>query len=207
MYAAIQALQKGPGPDPKAKELAKSWQHWLDYAASTAPKVFYQGNGKVCAVVSLNQSLPVNHPKQSYSCESPTSLLDDPYEGETLAYFLQLYSDLPAKEKEAIWAYKRSVGKLAKTEYKQGNFGPITVRKGLFPIFWTGEHHDYCLCIDDVLTYPFAQDSGSLPMKFGTSSSSHTLMSTSSSKSDLPARTAAFQFLTISLDQARVSQR
>ncbi|KAH7041217.1 putative GPI anchored protein [Microdochium trichocladiopsis] len=137
IYACIQALEKAPGSDKTSKELAAHWQLWLDYAAKTAPKVFYQGDGKVCAVVAIkDQSLPLDHPDQSYSCESPTSLLDDPYEGETLAYFLQLYTDLPAKEKDAIWTYKRSAGKLAKVEYSQGGVGPITVRKG----FWFSSH-------------------------------------------------------------------
>ena len=112
VYACIEALQ-----------------NWLDYVASTAAEIFYIGKGRVCAVTEIaDQTLPVDHPKQSYRCETET-YLDDPYEGELFTYFLQFFSKLSKADKKKLWEYKRP--KLEKTEYSQGGVGPITVRKGL----------------------------------------------------------------------------
>lgn len=127
VYACIEALQKQP--NAKFHKIADSWQDWLDYVASTAAEIFYIGKGRVCAVTEIaDQTLPVNHPKQSYKCETET-YLDDPYEGELFTYFLQFFSKLSKADKKKLWEYKRP--KLEKTEYSQGGVGPITVRKGL----------------------------------------------------------------------------
>jgi hypothetical protein len=56
----------------------------LDWTAKHAARVFYAGDGKVCAVTDLvDESSPVNSKLQNYSCEgNPPGLIDDPYEGE-----------------------------------------------------------------------------------------------------------------------------
>ncbi|EWY82271.1 hypothetical protein FOYG_14381 [Fusarium oxysporum NRRL 32931] len=132
VYASIEALQKQS--NPKFHKIADGWQAWLNYVASTAPKIFYIGKGKVCAVTAIgDQTLPVNDKKQSYKCESET-YLDDPYEGELLTYFFQFFTDLSMKDKQTLWEYKRA--KLEKAEYNKGGVGPITVRKG----FWFSSH-------------------------------------------------------------------
>lgn len=126
VYACIEALQRLP--NAKFHKLADGWQDWLDYVASTAAEIFYIGKGRVCAVTAIaDQTLPVNHPKQSYKCETDT-YLDDPYEGELFTYFLQFFSRLSKPDKKKLWEYKRH--KLEKTEYSKGGVGPITVRKG-----------------------------------------------------------------------------
>ncbi|KAM5380058.1 hypothetical protein ACJZ2D_003705 [Fusarium nematophilum] len=132
IYACIEALQQHS--NPKFLKVANAWQEWLDYVAKTAPKIFYIGNGKVCAVTEIaDQTLPIGHSKQSYKCETET-YLDDPYEGELLTYFLQFFGGLSNKDKKKLWEYKRA--KLEKTEYSKGGVGPITVRKG----FWFSSH-------------------------------------------------------------------
>lgn len=126
VYACIEALQKQP--NVKFHKIAEGWQKWLEYVASTAPKIFYIGKGKVCAVTAIgDQTLQVNDKKQSYKCETET-YLDDPYEGELLTYFFQFFTNLSKKDKQALWEYKRP--KLEKTMYNKGGVGPITVRKG-----------------------------------------------------------------------------
>lgn len=109
------------------KSLAKGWQKWLDYTKSTVRPIFYRGNGKVCAVVTLNQSLPVHHVSQSYACEG-TAALDDPYEGELFTWWLYFFGRLSKSEKESLWKVKRA--KLISVEYEMGGIGPITVQKG-----------------------------------------------------------------------------
>jgi hypothetical protein len=76
VYGAVQVLSCSDDKD--YQELANGWQNWLDYAKTTASKVFYAGNGGVCAVTDIkNQALPPNDPGQSYHCEG-SGRLDDP---------------------------------------------------------------------------------------------------------------------------------
>jgi hypothetical protein len=92
-------------------------------------QIFYKGNGRVCTVIDIkDQSLPVNHPDQSYLCET-TDLLDDPFEGEIFTFWLQFFGGLSKADKQALWEVKKS--QLVSVDYKMGEFGPITVQKGL----------------------------------------------------------------------------
>lgn len=92
-------------------------------------QIFYFGSGKVCAVVAMeNQSLPVNHRAQSYQCEKDV-LLDDPFEGEIFTFWLQFFGGLSDTDKKALWEVKRP--QLVSVDYQMGNFGPITVQKGM----------------------------------------------------------------------------
>ena len=75
-----------------------------------------------------DQSLPVNHPDQSYLCEGD-SLLNDPFEGEIFTFWLQFFGGLSDADKKALWEVKRP--QLVSVDYQMGKFGPITVQKGL----------------------------------------------------------------------------
>ena len=82
----------------------------------------------MCAVTTIvDQSLPLDHPDQSYGCEEDI-YLDDPYEGELLTYFLHHFSDLSDDDKDSLWEFKRA--KMASVEYDKGGVGPITVQEG-----------------------------------------------------------------------------
>lgn len=136
VYAAVQALQRvGKGPEYRA--LAERWQVWLDYAKANVARVFYHGGeGGVCAVVRLDQSLGPNSPGQNYSCEG-SDRLDDPYEGELLTWWLYFFGGLGREEKEALWVRKRA--KLVSVEYNINGVGPVTVQKG----FWFSSHEQW----------------------------------------------------------------
>lgn len=77
-----------------------------------------------------NQSLPVNDPKQSYSCEG-SGRLNDPYEGELFTFWLQFFGGLTDADITALWKAKRP--QLVSVDYQMGNIGPITVQKGTYP--------------------------------------------------------------------------
>lgn len=125
IYGAVHVL--GCSDDGKNRELAEGWQGWLDYAKSTASKVFYAGNGGVCAVTDIkNQSFPPNNPRQSYTCES-SRRLDDPYEGELFTWWQYFFGGLSGADKNLLWEVKRP--KLQSVEYNMGGIGPITVQK------------------------------------------------------------------------------
>lgn len=132
VYACIHALETSR--DKSYQALAQDWQHWFNYAASTVDKIFYVGDGHVCAVTKIaDQTLPINHPNQKYQCENP-NYLDDPYEGELFTYFIQLFSKLSDAEKSKLWVAKRA--KLVSVEYTMYKAGPITVEQG----YWFSAH-------------------------------------------------------------------
>lgn len=133
VYAAVQALSSNR--NPHYRRLASQWQSWLEYNQKHA-KIFYHGSGRVCAVITLDQTLPPNDPKQNYSCEG-TALLDDPYEGELFTFWLYFFGSLPQQDKIALWTVKRP--KLHSAEYDIQDKGPITVQKG----YWFSSHEQW----------------------------------------------------------------
>ncbi|EAW07211.1 endo-beta-1,2-glucanase [Aspergillus clavatus NRRL 1] len=135
VYGFIQALENTGSP--AHAKLASRWQNWMDYTKTTAAKIFYKGNGQVCAVSSIkNQSLPVDHPDQGYACEG-TGRLNDPYEGELFTFWLQFFGGLSDADVAAIWAAKKP--QLVSVDYHMGNIGPITVQKG----YWFSSHEQW----------------------------------------------------------------
>ena len=135
VYSAIQVLETSNESNFQA--LAKGWQAWLDYTKSTAAKIFYAGNGSVCAVTDLkNQSYAVNDPRQSYTCEG-SGRIDDPYEGELFTWWLYFFGGLSQSDRNALWVAKRAM--LQSVEYQRGGVGPITVQRG----FWFSAHEQW----------------------------------------------------------------
>lgn len=134
VYAAVEVLSSSSRDD--FQDLGRQWQVWLDYTKDHAAEIFYRGDGIVCAVTALNQTLFPNDVSQNYTCEG-TGVLDDPYEGELFAWWLYFFGGLSPSEKEAIWTAKRP--KLESVEYQMGDTGPITVQKG----FWFSSHEQW----------------------------------------------------------------
>ncbi|EKM82123.1 hypothetical protein AGABI1DRAFT_55288, partial [Agaricus bisporus var. burnettii JB137-S8] len=138
IYATIEALLKVG--NKKYDALAHNWQSYLDYLKTTAGKVFYRGEGHICAVTDLaNQSLPVDHPDQSYKCEGTdqSSLINDPYEGQSFMFFFYLFGNLKKADKEALLAFKRP--KLVSVEWSMPGYQKVTVQKG----FWFSSHENW----------------------------------------------------------------
>ena len=138
VYGAVQALESSS--KAKYQKLGKQWQAWLDYTKTNAARIFYLGNGKVCAVADLKQNLSPTDPNQNYTCEAGSSgpgLLNDPYEGELFAWWLYFFGGLSAADKKAIWIEKRP--KLVSVEYHKKGVGPITVQQG----FWFSSHEQW----------------------------------------------------------------
>lgn len=119
----------------------------------TSTQVFYRGNGRVCSVVDLNQTLLPSDQAQNYSCEGgDTALLDDPYEGELFTWWLYFFGGLSNADKQDLWKVKRPqlqavnyTGSIVNTSYddpvltnysgdpvKGKKIGPITVQKGYY---------------------------------------------------------------------------
>ncbi|GFG10024.1 hypothetical protein IFM5058_04716 [Aspergillus udagawae] len=112
-------------------------QKWMDYTKTTGAKIFYEGKGQVCAVTTIkNQSLPVDHPDQGYTCEG-SGRLNDPYEGELFTFWLQFFGGLSDADIEQLWAVKQP--QLQSVDYHIGHVGPITVQKG----YWFSSHEQW----------------------------------------------------------------
>ncbi|KDQ24590.1 hypothetical protein PLEOSDRAFT_1078667 [Pleurotus ostreatus PC15] len=135
IYSAIEALNARG--DHQSRTLASGWQTYLNYVKTTVKQIFYAGNGRVCAVVTIgNQSLPVNHPSQKYTCEGSGSL-DDPYEGELFTWFLYFFGGLGSSDRNQLWEVKRP--QLAAVNYQSEVYENITVQKG----FWFSSHENW----------------------------------------------------------------
>ena len=134
VYAAVQVLESSS--KPQFQNLGSQWQVWLDYTKVYAAKIFYRGNGVVCAVTDLNQTLVPTDSKQNYTCEG-SGVLDDPYEGELFTWWLYFFGGLSADDKKALWIAKRP--QLKNIEYHMDGVGPITVQEG----FWFSSHEQW----------------------------------------------------------------
>ncbi|TFK35374.1 hypothetical protein BDQ12DRAFT_635257 [Crucibulum laeve] len=140
IYALIEALQSTGRKDYQV--LASKWESYLNYLKKTAARIFYRGSGHICAVTTIaNQSLPVNHPAQSYVCEGLNSggnpFINDPYEGQQFMFFLQLYGGLNQSDIDALWEFKRP--QLVSVDWSFPGYGSITVQKG----FWFSSHENW----------------------------------------------------------------
>jgi hypothetical protein len=83
----------------------------------------------------FNQSLPVNHPNQTYVCEGlnvtgSNPYINNPYEGQQFMWFLYFFGGLNKTEKDAIWAFKRP--QLVSVDWAYKGYPNVTVQKGEF---------------------------------------------------------------------------
>ncbi|ORY25727.1 putative GPI anchored protein [Naematelia encephala] len=172
VYAVVQVLRASNQSD--WQELASGWQEWLNYISITGPKIFYYGDGNICTVVNLNQSLNVDDPAQTYSCpQTAQPYLNDPYEGELFTWFFYLYaSNLSSIDRDALWSTKRPqlvavnyTGSVVDTSPSSAAlvnytgdpvvhpYDTITVQKG----FWFSSHEQWKLLempyLDDQYVY------------------------------------------------------
>lgn len=120
--------------------VAERISNYLALLASTARTVFYDGNGHIRSVATMKSSSATPSPTNyGMNCNPATSncYLDDPYEGELFAVFMDLYSVWPNEtDRESVWIAKRA--KLQSVEYFS-KLGPITVQRG----FWFSSHEQW----------------------------------------------------------------
>ncbi|KAF8576240.1 putative GPI anchored protein [Ramaria rubella] len=139
IYAVIEALEATGRKEYQS--LANDWQNYLDYLKTTMKRVFYRGNGRICAVTDLNQSLPINSLAQAYICEglggSGNPYINDPYEGQGFMWYLYLFGGLNQTEKDAIWSFKRP--QLVSVDWSAHGYENVTVQKG----FWFSAHENW----------------------------------------------------------------
>ncbi|CAF0765002.1 unnamed protein product [Adineta steineri] len=126
--------------------LADKYERRLELMTRTAIPVFYEARrgGLRCESRILNlfnesQMTNPNNYETNGDC-----LLDDPYEGELMTYYMDLYApwtfyNYTMEERNRLWEYKRA--RLIRDEYNTGTDAPkqVTVQRG----FWFSSHEQW----------------------------------------------------------------
>lgn len=136
------------------QQLAVKWATYFIYLRNNAKNIFFHGPqlGSICAVSTLNPQVSPSSSSQKYACEDDTKLLNDPYQGEIMTWFLFFSGSMNETEGHKIWLVKRSqlqamnyTGSIVDAPFTQGgavNYAgkpingrhivPITSQKGLY---------------------------------------------------------------------------
>jgi len=115
--------------------LAKRYEAYLRLLQKNVLTLFWAGDGNISAVTTI---LNVKVQPASGNYQFTGGWLDDPYEGELMAFWMDLYAPWPnQEERESIWPRKRA--KLNSVVYNAGNMGRITVQEG----FWFSSHEQW----------------------------------------------------------------
>ncbi|MBI4372266.1 MAG: DUF89 family protein, partial [Candidatus Omnitrophica bacterium] len=145
LYAAYHVLEDQGHPD-----LAKRYKAHFDLMAENAVMIFYEGGGRIRAEAAIRDTSARPSP-DNYSNQAAGYFLDDPYEGELMAFFMDLFGVWPnPDEREKVWIHKR--GKLESVEFMTPK-GPITVQKG----HWFSAHEKWAYFVLPYQDVPIAR--------------------------------------------------
>lgn len=126
--------------DSRFHAIASRISNYLTLLSQNARIVFYAGDGHIRSVSTIRSATAVpSEANYGMDCDPSTSncYLDDPYEGELFAVFMDLYSQWPnSTDRESVWIAKRAM--LQNVEYLSDD-GPITVQRG----FWFSAHEQW----------------------------------------------------------------
>ncbi|KYQ92213.1 hypothetical protein DLAC_07059 [Tieghemostelium lacteum] len=115
-------------------DLAERYENYFKYLISTAKLVFYQTPGYITSVTTIKdifaQPSPGNY-------QNTGGYLDDPYEGELLTVFMDLFCEWNSTaERDQLWINKRAMLQNVQFETPLGN---LTVQKG----WWFSSHEQW----------------------------------------------------------------
>ncbi|GAM20468.1 hypothetical protein SAMD00019534_036430, partial [Acytostelium subglobosum LB1] len=141
MYAVVQALEMkaassaGSSSQSVYTELAQRYQAYLDLLANNAKMIFYTQPGYINSVTHINDIY--SQPTPSNYANNCNCFLDDPYEGEMLTVFMDLFCEWANDtERDQLWVNKRPL--LQSTTF-QAPEGEITVQRG----WWFSSHEQW----------------------------------------------------------------
>jgi hypothetical protein len=116
--------------------LAARYSNYFDQLARNAYMIFYNGNGQIRSEAKILNVSAAPFPG-NYVNNVPGYYLDDPYEGELFAFFLDLFGQWPDQnEKQKVWVLKRA--KLQAVNFTTP-LGPITCQRG----WWFSSHEQW----------------------------------------------------------------
>jgi hypothetical protein len=134
IYALLHIMEQDKAPE--VQRLHKSYTEYFELMKRSSSIIFYEGDGKIRTVTVIKdvqaQPTPENYASE-FPCGHPC-FLDDPYEGELLAFFMDLFTNIP--DKDSIWMRKRA--KLVASTYPSQE-GPITAPRG----HWFSAHEQW----------------------------------------------------------------
>ncbi|KAK5576401.1 hypothetical protein RB653_007544 [Dictyostelium firmibasis] len=111
------------------------YEKYFQLLVDNAMMIFYQPSGYISAVVTINDVYATPTPN---NYQSPSGLLNDPYEGELLVVFMDLFCQWPSEEaRDQIWINKREL--LQSVEFDTTTNGTITVQRG----WWFSSHEQW----------------------------------------------------------------
>jgi len=112
-------------------QLASRYQSLFDYLAKNVLMIFYAGHGLINAVTYINNTKVPPFVGNYHTVPGNPGYLDDPYEGETMAVFMDLYAHWGKNisQRNLIWKVKEP--KLQRVEFVS-NDGNITVQRGWY---------------------------------------------------------------------------
>jgi hypothetical protein len=124
MFAAAHVL-----PQRGYTELGERYRRYFQLMADSSVPIFHDGQGHIRGVthiIDVHATPTAANYELARPCGDPC-FLDDPYEGELMAFFMDLYGTWPnPADRDAIWPYKMK--KLQSVEYNTPQ-GPITVAR------------------------------------------------------------------------------
>eukprot|EP01125_Pyxidicula_operculata_P018068 TRINITY_DN6399_c0_g1_i2.p1 TRINITY_DN6399_c0_g1~~TRINITY_DN6399_c0_g1_i2.p1 ORF type:complete len:425 (+),score=83.98 TRINITY_DN6399_c0_g1_i2:389-1663(+) len=141
LYALLVVLEESkdncqPQYCPTINSLFNRYNAYMTKLKKNAYMMFYDGQGRIRAETTILNVHAQPYPG-NYINKSPGYYLDDPYEGELFAFFLDLYGEWPnPNEREQVWINKRA--KLQSVDLSTPS-GPITVQRG----FWFSSHEQW----------------------------------------------------------------
>lgn len=138
MVWGLIACASALGPE---SPLAQRIQSYLNVLAENAPVIFDGGNGCIRAVATIFNASTAPTPSNYATAEG--GCLDDPYEGEMMVVFMDLFS-VPGSWMEAVW--KRKLKKLVPVVYDASTI----VQQG----FWFSAHEQWKYAFLPYLSIP-----------------------------------------------------
>lgn len=116
-------------------ELSRRYQNYFNLLTRNVKTVFWDGEGKIRCVTIIKDPYADPTPENYYT--EGSCYLDDPYEGELMDFFMDMYVDWENEtEREMIWLRKRS--KLQAVDYVTPR-GNITCQRG----WWFSSHEQW----------------------------------------------------------------
>jgi len=134
IYAVYNILMSNETYSTNYPNLGQRYKNYFDTLASNAIMMFYNSNGYISSVTSIkdiySQPYPGNY-------QNDGGYLDDPYEGELLTVFMDLFCQWPSEQAlDQVWINKRNLLQSATFSTPKGD---ITVQKG----WWFSSHEQW----------------------------------------------------------------
>ncbi|KAM9972183.1 hypothetical protein ACTFIW_003540 [Dictyostelium discoideum] len=135
LYAVYNLLTTQPTLVNNYPTLGPLYEKYFQILINNAMTIFYQPSGYISAVVEINDIYSTPTPSNYLN---PSGLLNDPYEGELLVVFMDLFCQWPSEEaRDQIWINKRAL--LQSVEFNTHSNTNITVQRG----WWFSSHEQW----------------------------------------------------------------